>query len=108
MKRLIMTAFISLLLTGCAATGTINWTDDGAYCFDSMDDFWKFDQAIEAFDLIAVQEVVDSPSTILLPQGTNVKIRKQATDAVSPAKIEVVAGEFDGVICYTYQGAVDE
>lgn len=108
MKRFVTLSLLSLLVTGCSTVGTINWTEDGAYCFDTADSFWKFDKAVEAFDLISIQSVIDAPSTALLPQGTKIKVLVEATNAVSPAKVEVLEGSFDGTICWTYQGAVEE
>lgn len=104
----IVLALASMIGVACSPITSVDWTDDGTYCFATEENFWLFDRAVDSQNLSSIALVIEDPSTIQLAQGTQVRVIKKGGTNLYPSQVEVVDGPSKGIRCWTYQGAVNE
>lgn len=86
---------------------TISWTGDELYCFDSELYFDKYYRSVISQDVLTFTVVTEDSGTIVIDNGTKVRVLIEGETMLNGAKIKILSGYHKGRTCWTYNMAIE-
>jgi hypothetical protein len=85
----------------------LSWSGDEISCFGTELDFIQYNEALNENNTLLFSSITNDPSTIILDNGTRIKVIVKGSGMMGAAKIQVLEGYYKDRTCWTYQMATE-